>query len=68
MFNRHVAIAALAIPFIGFLVLTFAEHKQAIADIMDLRGETSSIASKLDKISEKLNQIDGKLTIIIKER
>jgi hypothetical protein len=46
----------------------YSEHKGALADIVDLQTEKGQICSKIDKIAEKLNQIDGKLSILLKER
>lgn len=50
------------IPILAFLFSVFSEHNLLKADVEDLTKEKSKIEIKLDRISEKLNIIDGKLT------
>jgi hypothetical protein len=66
--DTYIAILTVLLPLLAFLFMFYSEHKGALADIVDLQTEKAQISGKINKIAEKLNQIDGKLSILLKER
>jgi len=64
----YLTILTILLPIVAFMFVFYGEHKGALADIMDLQTDKTEMCVKLDKIAEKLNQIDGKLSILLKER
>lgn len=50
------------IPILAFITVFYAEHTKLKADVEDLMNQRFRVEDKLDKIAEKLNVIDGKIS------
>ncbi len=61
-YQTTVFLIAAMFPFIAFLFVFYAEHNLLKADVNEWKNERVRITEKLDKISEKLNIIDGKIS------
>jgi hypothetical protein len=66
--DRLMSIITIILPILAFLLMFYAEHRGAMADIQDLQKSRESMCDKLDRIAEKLSLMDGKLSILLKEK
>lgn len=61
-FKDNLPLILALIPILAFLASFYSEHNVLKANFNDLENERIRIMEKLDRISEKLNIIDGKIS------
>lgn len=61
-FKDNLPLILALIPILAFLASFYAEHSVLKANFDQFENERVRIIEKLDRISEKLNIIDGKLS------
>jgi len=50
------------------LSIIYSDHRKALADIVELKENKDNVLSSLEKVNEKLNVINGKLSILLKDK